>query len=152
MWRATSVKSRGSKVVCYEVRMQLFPAPAQVSGRLLPIAVALVATGGAIGATARWLVGSVLTAEPATWPWATLCVNIVGCVMIGVAARYIERGSQQWDFIVTGMLGGFTTMSSFAVELNDLVDAGRSGMAVGYGTTTVVAGAGIITLMLRGPS
>jgi CrcB protein len=132
--------------------MQLFPAPARVSGQLLPIAAALVAAGGAIGATARWLVGTLLVAEPATWPWATLCVNIVGCVMIGVAARQIERGSQQWDFIVTGILGGFTTMSSFAVELNDFVDAGRSGMAFGYGTTTVVAGAGVVTLMLRGSS
>ena len=132
--------------------MQLFPAPAQVAGRLLPIAVALVAAGGAIGATARWLVGTLLKAEPAAWPWSTLCVNVVGCVLIGVAARHIERGSQRWDFIVTGLLGGFTTMSSFAVELNDLVDAGRSGMAFGYGATTVVAGMGIITLMLRGPS
>lgn len=140
------------KVVCYEVRMQLFSAPAQVSGRLLPIAVALVAAGGAIGATVRWLVGTLLEAEPATWPWPTLCVNIFGCMMIGVAARYIERGSQQWDFIVTGVLGGFTTMSSFAVELNDLVDAGRSGLAFGYGITTVVAGAGIVAVILRGPS
>ncbi|MFT4773580.1 MAG: CrcB protein, partial [Ilumatobacter sp.] len=73
--------------------MQLFPAPAQVAGRLLPIAIALVAAGGAIGATARWLVGTLLKAEPATWPWSTLCVNIFGCTMIGVAARYIERGS-----------------------------------------------------------
>jgi CrcB protein len=146
-----------SRVACaqsrlLEVRMQLFPAPAQVAGRLLPIAVALVAAGGAIGATARWLVGTLLKAEPAAWPWSTLCVNVVGCVLIGVAARHIERGSQRWDFIVTGLLGGFTTMSSFAVELNDLVDAGRSGMAFGYGATTVVAGMGIITLMLRGPS
>lgn len=140
------------KVVCYEVRVQLFPAPAQVAGRHLPIAVALVAAGGAIGATARWLVGTLLKTEPATWPWATLCVNIVGCIAIGVAARHLERGSQQWDFIVTGLLGGFTTMSSFAVELNDFVDAGRSGMGFGYGMTTVVVGAGIITLIAREPS
>jgi len=140
------------KVLCYEVRVQLFPAPAQVRGRLLPIAVALVAAGGAVGATARWLAGTLLEAEPATWPWSTLCVNIVGCVMIGVAARHIERGSRQWDFIVTGVLGGFTTMSSFAIELNDFVDAGRSGMAFGYGTTTIVVGAGIITLVTREPS
>jgi CrcB protein len=132
--------------------MQLFPAPTQVAGRLLPIAVALVAAGGAIGATARWLVGTLLKAEQATWPWATLCVNIFGCTMIGVAARYIERGSQQWDFVVTGVLGGFTTMSSFAVELNALVDAGRPGLAFGYGITTVVAGAGIITVISREPS
>ena len=146
-----------SQVACaqsrlLEVRMQLFPAKAQVAGRVLPIAVALVAAGGAVGATARWLVGTLLKAEPAAWPWSTLCVNIFGCIMIGLAARYIERGSQQWDFIVTGLLGGFTTMSSFAVELNALVDAGRSGLAFGYGIITVVAGAGIVTVILRGPS
>ena len=146
-----------SRVACaqsrlLEVRMQLFAAPTPVGGRLLPIAVALVAAGGAIGAAVRWLVATLMEAEPATWPWSTLCVNVVGCVMIGVAARYIERGSQQWDFIVTGLLGGFTTMSSFAVELNDLVDAGRSGLAFGYGITTVVAGAGVIAVILRGSS
>lgn len=145
-------ESRVPKVVCYEVRVQLFPAPAQVADRLLPIAAALVAVGAAIGATARWLVGTLLTTEPATWPWATLCVNIVGCIAIGLAARRIERGSPQWDFIVTGLLGGFTTMSSFAVELNDLVDAGRTGIAFGYGITTAVAGIGAVTLMLRAPS
>lgn len=147
-----SGESRASKAVCYEVRMQLFPAPAQVPGRLLPIAVALVAAGGAIGAMVRWMVGTLLEGEPATWPWSTLCVNIGGCIMIGVAARHIERGSQQWDFVVTGILGSFTTMSSFAVELNDLIDAGRSCMAFGYGATTVVVGVGVVTLMLRGSS
>ena len=84
-----------SRVACaqsrlLEVRMQLFAAPTPVGGRLLPMAVALVAAGGAIGATVRWLVATLMEAEPATWPWSTLCVNVVGCVMIGVAARYID--------------------------------------------------------------
>jgi len=134
------------------MQVRLFPVPAKIVGRPFPIAVALVAAGGAIGATARWLVGTLLKTEPAAWPWATLWVNIVGCIAIGVAARHIDRDSQQWDFVVTGLLGGFTTMSSFAVELNGFVDAGRSGMAFGYGTTTVVVGVGVITLLAREPS
>ena len=105
---------------------------------------AVVAVGGVIGATGRWVVGTTYDVAPGGWPWPTLLVNVLGCLLIGVAARRIERGSLRWDAIVTGLLGGFTTMSSFAVELNDMVDLDRTVSAVAYGAVTLVAGAAAV--------
>lgn len=106
-----------------------------------------VAAGGAVGATGRWFVAWALSAagsshQPGTWPWATLVVNVVGCVAIGFAARTVVRGTQAWAFVVTGVLGGFTTFSALAVELNDLADADRMSLAVLYGALTLAAGVG----------
>lgn len=106
-----------------------------------------VATGGAIGATARWFVAWAFASMganhvPGTWPWATLVVNILGCLMIGFAARHVERNTRAWAFMVTGVLGGFTTFSALAIELNDLAEADRMTLAIVYGAVTLAAGIG----------
>jgi CrcB protein len=128
--------------------VQLFPSSAQIEGRNLYRAIAVVATGGAAGATLRWAVGTPFDVEPGTWPWPTLIVNVLGCLAIGVAANRLEPGSLRWDGIVTGMLGGFTTMSSFAVELNDMVDLDLTGTAIAYGGATLASGAAAVGLAL----
>jgi len=79
---------------------------------------------------------------PGTWPWATLIVNVVGCVLIGFAARLVVRDTAGWAFVVTGVLGGFTTFSALAVELNDLAEADRMPLAIAYGAVTLAAGIG----------
>lgn len=124
--------------------MQLFPSAPRVSGHALPAAYAAVAAGGAVGASLRWVVGTTYHVDPGGWPWPTLFVNLLGCLLIGVASKRIDRGSLHWDAIVTGMLGGFTTMSSFALELNHLVDAERTGLAVVYGVATLAVGTGAV--------
>jgi len=121
--------------------MQLFPSPSQIAGQALPRAIVAVALGGAFGASGRWAVGSTYDITPGAWPWPTLIVNIVGCLLIGGAARRLRPGSLQWNGIVTGLLGGFTTMSTFAVELNEMADLDRTGTAVAYGAVTLAAGA-----------
>ncbi len=126
--------------------MQLVPPPCPVRTRPRPSTVIAVAGGGAIGAALRWGVGTTLTVAPGTWPWPTLIVNLIGCALIGVAAQRLERGSLRWEMIVTGLLGGFTTMSSFAVELNDLVDRGLGDRALAYGLVTLAGGAGAVAL------
>ena len=78
--------------------------------------------------------------DPGGWPWATLIVNLVGCLAIGLAARKLARDTVAWAFVVTGVLGGFTTFSAFAVELNDLLDADRFGIAASYLALTLVGG------------
>jgi CrcB protein len=115
---------------------------------------AAIALGGAIGATARWTVGEVVNSVstphlPGTWPWATLIVNIVGCLLIGLAARNLARETVAWAFVVTGVLGGFTTFSALAVELNDFADADRLPMAVLYGAVTLAVGIGATFLAHR---
>lgn len=114
-----------------------------------------MAVGGAIGAGGRWIVGwAVDTAAgphaAGTWPWATLIVNLVGCLLIGLAARSVERDTTAWAFMVTGVLGGFTTFSALAVELNDMADADRMPLAIAYGAVTLVAGVAATVVAGRG--
>ena len=107
---------------------------------------AAVAAGGVVGASARWWVGTVVPHPDGGLPWPTLVVNVVGCALIGVAAAGLRPGTVAWGFTATGALGGFTTMSSFAVELDDLADAGRHGLAALYLALTLVGGVGALVL------
>ena len=104
-----------------------------------------VATGGAIGAAGRWSVNRLFDwfgacNEPGAWPWSTLAVNVIGSILIGFAARQIVRGTTAWAFVVTGLLGGFTTFSALAIELNELADADAMPLAILYGAVTLCAG------------
>ena len=110
-----------------------------------PVVLGAVAFGGVIGATGRWAVAEAMGAfgdahHPGAWGWATLFVNVVGSFLIGFAARRLDRDSVAWAFAVTGVLGGFTTFSALAVEMNDLADAGRLPLAIVYGAVTLAAG------------
>lgn len=112
------------------------------------MAMAVVAAGGAIGATGRWAIAELFANRSASWEWSTLIVNIVGSLAIGIAARRLRPATRSWEFTVTGVLGGFTTFSAFAVAANDLVDAGRDGMALAYGAVTLLAGIGATCVAL----
>ena len=84
------------------------------------------------------------------FPWIVLFVNLVGSLAIGAAAMRVPRGSTAWAFIVTGVLGGFTTMSGFALAFNDLVDTGRTAAAFTYLGVTMAGGVGAVLLGERG--
>lgn len=89
----------------------------------------LVAAGGALGAVARYVLsGWVQQASgSASFPIGTLAVNVIGCFVIGVLAQLAEsRGlltPRSRAFLVVGILGGFTTFSSFANESMNLLRA-----------------------------
>jgi CrcB protein len=104
----------------------------------------LAALGGALGALARWGVASALPSSTGSWPWATLLVNLTGCLLIGVllAVLLARYASSPWlrPFLATGVLGGYTTYSTFAVDTVALVDAGRAVLAVGYVLASVLGG------------
>ncbi len=110
----------------------------------------LVAAGGALGATLRWATGLPFDTAPGDLPWHTLGINLVGSLLIGVASRRLVPHSPPWLFAVSGCLGGFTTMSLLAVELNDLVDAGHRGIALGYLAATLVGGTAAVLAGERG--
>jgi CrcB protein len=134
---------RDGRRVWYEHRVQVFDR----STPFAPHVLGAVALGGAIGAAGRWAVARGVesmgwTSSDAGWPWATLIVNVVGCALIGLAARRLHRYTTAWAFSVTGVLGGFTTFSALAVELNDLADADRLPLALLYAGVTLVAGVG----------
>ena len=102
------------------------------------------AAGGVLGALARWSVGEALPADPGGWPWATLLVNLSGCLLLGllVAALFPRHPDSPWlrPFLGTGVLGGYTTFSTFAVDTVTLTDAGAVATAVGYVVASVVGG------------
>lgn len=100
-----------------------------------------VAVGGAIGAAARWVLAAQLFPDLSDgFPWVIFGVNVVGCFLIGLVSTRVPRGSLTWSFLATGVLGGFTTMSSFAVVLNDLANDGRTGTAIVYALATLASG------------
>ncbi|MEM9517534.1 MAG: CrcB family protein [Actinomycetota bacterium] len=106
----------------------------------------VIGVGGAIGAGARWAIdelGGVAWGDTpvGAWPWPTLFVNLLGCALIGLAAAFVDPGSTRWSFVVTGALGGFTTYSAFAVEVDQLANAGRPALAGLYVGTTLLGGA-----------
>lgn len=120
-----------------------------------------VASGGALGATARWAVGEAVPWQPPAWPVATLTVNLIGCVLIGLLLTlWIEGPTPPWwarPFAAVGFVGGFTTFSAFAVESVRLVDAGAPATAAGYVAVSIVAGlllvrmSSVLTRRLVGP-
>jgi fluoride exporter len=90
----------------------------------------LVALGSALGGVSRYLVtGWVSTRVVSTFPWGTLTVNVVGCALIGVLAglgdtQRFGLPPEARSFLMVGLLGGFTTFSSFSLETLRLVHDG----------------------------
>jgi CrcB protein len=104
---------------------------------------AAIAVGGALGAAARYGVGLALPHVPSGWPWSTLLINASGCLLIGMLMVLI---TEVWvahrlvrPFLGVGVLGGYTTFSTYAVEAQQLIGAGRPGVALAYLAVTVVA-------------
>ncbi len=102
----------------------------------------LVALGGAAGALARWGVAVALPRSSGGWPWATLTVNLTGCLLIGVLLAVLAARRPDDDrmrtFLGAGVLGGFTTFSAFAVEVAELLRRGMPVSAAGYVAASVL--------------
>jgi CrcB protein len=97
----------------------------------------VVALGGALGSVGRYLVGqATLRLIGPGYPWGTLTVNLVGGLAIGIFAELIARrfdGSAELRlFIITGILGGFTTFSAFSLEVAAMAERGDYVTAAGY--------------------
>ncbi len=106
--------------------------------------VLLVAIGGAIGSVLRYLVGVwTMRQYGSNFPWGTLTVNIVGSFAIGILTEMIARrfnaSMEIRVFLVTGILGGFTTWSSFSLDTIVLYERGAFGLAAAYVIGSAVA-------------
>ncbi|MEO8525495.1 MAG: fluoride efflux transporter CrcB [Caldimonas sp.] len=93
-----------------------------------------VSAGGVVGCLLRWLVGIWLNARWSGFPLGTLFVNCVGGLLIGAALFWFERSPNELMrlLIITGMLGGFTTFSSFSVESLIMVQRGEFLLAIAH--------------------
>ncbi len=99
-----------------------------------------VALGGAIGASARYGVNILAGRIAPGLPLGTLTVNVAGCLAMGLLASVLAlRGGQHLvPLLLTGVLGGFTTFSAFALDTMTLWERGAGGMAIGYVLASVV--------------
>jgi CrcB protein len=120
--------------------------PAERAPQLRPAYILLVGIGGAIGTLARYAV-SVIVPQAWALPLPTLAVNLVGAFLLGVlmealARRGDDTGNRRMLRLLlgTGLMGGFTTYSSLAVETAQLFGDGRIWAAIGYAVVTVVVG------------
>lgn len=107
----------------------------------------VVALGGGIGACLRYLIGLIPLKEPFTFPVKTLFINLLGCFVIGliaaIAAKTTSFSPRTVLFIKTGLCGGFTTFSTFALETGTLLKTGHIGLAILYVALSVVVGVGL---------
>jgi CrcB protein len=115
-----------------------------------------VAIGGVIGASARYGIGLLLPSATDQWPVATFLINLTGAFILGVvieaaSALAPDPGASNFarrlrPFFVTGVLGGYTTFSTYMVETHGLVLAGRIPMALLYMFGSLVAGVLLVVL------
>lgn len=114
-----------------------------------PALTGLVALGGAVGSVTRYGVALALpdAARTGGWPLATLTVNVVGAFFLGWLLEALGRRGPETPRlrrlrlgIGTGVLGGFTTYSSLALETERLLAGGATGAALGYVAVTLVVG------------
>jgi CrcB protein len=112
--------------------------------------VLVVAAGGALGSLARWGLGEVLAAGAGRFPWATFIENVTGSFALGALmvfvidvwppSRYVR------PFVGVGVLGGFTTFSTYALDTRALVVADRVPLAAVYLFGTLAAGLAAVWL------
>jgi fluoride exporter len=99
------------------------------------VTLALVFLGGGIGAVLRYLTGvAALAAFGPAFPWGTLIVNVLGCFLMGVLAKTLPLGGpgDARVFLMTGILGGFTTFSAFALDSAQLFERENLAGLAGY--------------------
>ncbi|MEL6510580.1 MAG: fluoride efflux transporter CrcB [Pseudomonadota bacterium] len=108
-----------------------------------------VALGGAIGAAARYGVGvAVFRLAGPGFPLGVLAVNVIGSFLMGVLVVYLGQKSLTHlnPFLMTGVLGGFTTFSAFSLEAYTLFERGEVGQAALYVGLSVVLSLGALVL------
>lgn len=105
--------------------------------------VGVVALGGGLGALGRYGLAEALPTPSGGFPWATFATNVLGCLLIGVLMVLVTEARQAHrlvrPFLGVGVLGGFTTFSTYAVETSGLLRHGEAGLAVAYLAGTLVA-------------
>ena len=111
---------------------------------------AVIVVGGIVGAEARYGLSVAVPHAAAGFPWSTVYINVIGCFGLGVLMAVLGRVRAPHrlirPFVGIGILGGFTTFSTFAVDTERLIHADRPGLAGLYVLSTLLAGAAAVAL------
>lgn len=115
-------------------RGELRPSPVPV--------LAAISAGGMLGSAARYGLGVAWPHPPAGFPWATLVINTSGCLLIGVlmvVVTQVATGRRLLrPFLGVGVLGGYTTFSTYVVDIQHAAAVGRAGLGLLYLAATLV--------------
>lgn len=114
-----------------------------------------VGIGGALGAIVRYKLGGFILHRAEGWnfPLSTCCVNLIGCVVIGVLAALVEHhdlfSPATRLLLFTGLLGGFTTFSAFAYEGVFLLRRAHVDLALAYASASVAGGIAAVWIGMK---
>lgn len=103
----------------------------------------MIGIGGGLGALARYGLSGLVQRGPG-FPWGTLAVNALGCLLIGALFERVAADTRV--FVVAGVLGGFTTFSAFGHETIELLRGGQTGLAFANVALNVAVGLGAVVL------
>jgi len=112
----------------------------------------LVALGGAVGSVCRYKLSGFVLYQTINWrfPLGTFLVNVIGCLAIGILAGLILKfelfSSQSRLFLITGIMGGFTTFSAFGLETFYLIREKEFLVAGSYVLASVIAGLLVLSI------
>lgn len=113
-----------------------------------PRLVAAVAVGGAVGAVARWGLTEALPVSPDTFPWTTFAVNVTGALALALlpALAAVRRSRTLAVGVGPGVLGGYTTLSTYSEQTRALLDHGEVATAGCYALGTLAACLAVVAL------
>ena len=108
----------------------------RIDGREL----AAIFAGGFAGAVLRAVVGDVVPHDPGSWPWATFAVNVAGAALLVWLTGRPWLSAYWRPLVGTGFCGALTTFSTMQLELLDMLDTGRAGLALVYAVASIGVG------------
>ncbi len=104
---------------------------------------AVISAGGVLGALARYGLSSAFPYRPGDFPWVVLWVNVSGCLLIGALMVLVTETGRAHPlvrlFLGVGVLGGFTTFSTYVVDIQEAVTAGAPLVGLSYLAGTLLA-------------
>ncbi len=107
------------------------------------LSVVVIASGGALGALTRWGISLFIASHVSSaFPWATFSINIVGCIVIGLASALVSKVQTLYlgQFLIIGFLGAFTTFSTYSMEGINLIMTDKWATGLAYIVSSNILG------------